>query len=97
MAISTPPKKIGSSGEIVLEIDPDITRSDIRWIGSGNALRVGLLSIRGLAAETQFRIVSRRIRSPYAGMADFLRSVRPDDADLIFSRAIFSVLVHVML
>jgi len=62
-------------------LPPDVTRSDIRWTGRGNTLRVGLISVRGLAAGTQSRIVSRRRRSPYTGMAAFLESVRPDDTE----------------
>jgi len=62
-------------------LTPDVTCSHIRWTGRGNTLRVGLLSVRGLSAGTQSRIVSCRDRSSYTGLADFLRRVRPDETE----------------
>jgi DNA polymerase-3 subunit alpha/error-prone DNA polymerase len=60
---------------------PDVRVSDVRWAGRGRDLRVGLLSVRGLSAETQRRIVENRGSIPYAGVRDFLARVRPDDGE----------------
>ena len=62
-------------------LPPDVNQSDIRWTGNGRTLRVGLLSIKGLSATTRARVVAQRNVSPFAGMVDFLRRVRPDDAE----------------
>jgi error-prone DNA polymerase len=59
-------------------LPPDVSASRVRWSGCGDSLRVGLLAIKGLAAETQRRIVDGR-REPYAGLRDFLDRVRPDE------------------
>jgi error-prone DNA polymerase len=62
-------------------LPPDINRSEIRWIGRGNTIRVGLLSIKGLSAETRQRIVSQRQQGPYGGIRDVFQRVRPDEAE----------------
>jgi DNA polymerase-3 subunit alpha/error-prone DNA polymerase len=59
-------------------LPPDVNASDIRWTGREVALRVGLLSIKGLAAATQERIVGRRRGRPYDGWADFADRVQPN-------------------
>ncbi len=61
---------------------PDVQESDVRWRGKGAALRVGLLSVKGLSAETRERIVAGRRERRYAGLTDFLERVRPDAAKL---------------
>ena len=63
-------------------LPPDVNASDVRWTGNKAALRVGLLSIKGLAAATQERIVAGRAGRTYAGLGDFLERVRPDAAEL---------------
>ena len=62
-------------------LPPDVRKSGLRWTGSGSSLRVGLMSVRGLSAAVQSRIVSCRKHRPFAGMADFLHRVRPDEAE----------------
>jgi DNA polymerase-3 subunit alpha/error-prone DNA polymerase len=58
-------------------LPPDINLSDIRWTGQGQTVRVGLLSIKGLGADTRERIVTQRRRQPYSSLRDFLERVRP--------------------
>jgi DNA polymerase-3 subunit alpha/error-prone DNA polymerase len=58
-------------------LPPDINRSEVRWTGRDNAIRVGLLSIKGLSAEIQARIVSQRRQGLYRTMQDVLDGVRP--------------------
>jgi DNA polymerase-3 subunit alpha/error-prone DNA polymerase len=62
-------------------LPPDINRSEIRWTGQGDKIRVGLLSIKGLAAKTQQHIVSQRRLGPYQSLPDVLERVRPDEAE----------------
>jgi DNA polymerase-3 subunit alpha/error-prone DNA polymerase len=57
---------------------PDVNASAVRWTGKDAALRVGLLSVKGLSAAAGARIVARRRGRPYAGLADFLERVRPE-------------------
>ncbi len=58
-------------------LPPDINLSEIRWTGRDSAIRVGLLSIKGLSAETRQRIVDHRCHSPYQNLHDVLTRVRP--------------------
>ena len=44
-------------------------------------MRVGLLSIKHLAAGTQERIVEKRREKPYRDISDFFERVRPDDRE----------------
>jgi DNA polymerase-3 subunit alpha/error-prone DNA polymerase len=60
-------------------LPPDVFRSEIRWTGRGNALRVGLLSVKQLGQSTRQRIVAERRCRPYKDLGDFLNRVRPDD------------------
>jgi DNA polymerase-3 subunit alpha/error-prone DNA polymerase len=60
---------------------PDANHSRIRWTGRGTALRVGLLSVAGLAADTCERIVRGRDEAPYRGLGDFFDRVRPNEAE----------------
>jgi DNA polymerase-3 subunit alpha/error-prone DNA polymerase len=59
-------------------LPPDVSSSDIRWTGKGASLRVGLLSVKGLTAATQKRIVGLR---PYDGFEDFADRVQPDEGE----------------
>jgi DNA polymerase-3 subunit alpha/error-prone DNA polymerase len=61
---------------------PDVRASAVRWTGEGTALRVGLLSVKALSAETRERIVAERLRRRYSGLADFIGRVRPESAEL---------------
>ena len=54
-------------------LPPDVHRSDIPWTGRGSTLRVGLLSVRGLAAGTRSRIISQRRRLPLQRHVGFSR------------------------
>ena len=58
-------------------LPPDVSTSEIHWSGRDAAIRVGLLSIKGLSAEVQARIVAQRRRRPYHDMHDFLERVKP--------------------
>jgi DNA polymerase-3 subunit alpha/error-prone DNA polymerase len=60
-------------------LPPDINLSAIRWTGRDKTVRVGLLSIKGLGADTRERIVAQRRRQPYSSLRDFLERVRPDE------------------
>ncbi len=77
LAFALPAKYFASLGLPRL----DINNSDIRWTGQGNAIRVGLLSIKGLAAKTQGRIVFHRRSGPYRSVRDFIDRIRPNDTE----------------
>jgi len=62
-------------------LPPDVNASEVRWTGQDPGLRVGLLSIKGLAAATQRRIVDRRGRRRYDGLEDFLDRVQPGEGE----------------
>jgi DNA polymerase-3 subunit alpha/error-prone DNA polymerase len=62
-------------------LPPDVHTSAVRWTGKAAALRVGLLAIKGLSAETREWTVARRRDRPFAGLGDFLERVRPDAAE----------------
>jgi DNA polymerase-3 subunit alpha/error-prone DNA polymerase len=62
-------------------LPPDVNDSEIRWIGHGHTIRVGLLSIKNLSADTQQRIVSQRRHGPYKSLRDLLQRVRPDETE----------------
>jgi error-prone DNA polymerase len=58
-------------------LPPEVNASAIRWTGRGSSIRVGLLAIKGLSAETRQAIVSGRRHQPYQDMQDILVRVRP--------------------
>ncbi|MCP4371119.1 MAG: DNA polymerase III subunit alpha, partial [Deltaproteobacteria bacterium] len=62
-------------------LPPDVNKSDIRWKGQKASMRVGLLSIKHLAAGTKERIVEKRRGKPYRDISDFCKRVRPDDRE----------------
>jgi DNA polymerase-3 subunit alpha/error-prone DNA polymerase len=62
-------------------LPPDINNSEIRWAGRDDTIRVGLLSIKGLSADTQQRIVAQRQPGRYCSLRDVLECVRPDEAE----------------
>ncbi|MCU0591617.1 MAG: DNA polymerase III subunit alpha [Desulfobacterales bacterium] len=63
-------------------LPPDVNASDRRWTGQQAALRVGLLAVKGLSAETQERIAACRRDRVYSNLGDFMERVRPDAAEL---------------
>ena len=60
-------------------LPPDINSSAIRWTGRNKTVRVGLLSVKGLGADSRQRIVAGRRQQPYRSLRDFLERVRPDE------------------
>ena len=62
-------------------LPPDVNDSEVRWKGSAGCLRVGLLSVAGLGATTQQRVVECRNTRPYGDLADFLERVRPEEPE----------------
>jgi DNA polymerase-3 subunit alpha/error-prone DNA polymerase len=58
-------------------LPPDINTSEVHWTGRDNAIRVGLLSLKGLSAETRTRIVAERRHQTFRRMDDFLELVKP--------------------
>jgi error-prone DNA polymerase len=60
-------------------LPPDINLSAIRWTGRNKTVRVGLLSVKGLGADSRQRIVAGRRQQPYRSLRDFLERVRPDE------------------
>jgi len=60
---------------------PDVNASNIRWSARPGRMRVGLASVKHLAAATQERIIDTRKTGPYRSITDFLERVRPDDRE----------------
>jgi error-prone DNA polymerase len=58
-------------------LPPDINTSEVHWTGRDDTIRVGLLSIKGLSADVQTRIVSERQHRPYRSMGDVLERLKP--------------------
>jgi DNA polymerase-3 subunit alpha/error-prone DNA polymerase len=63
-------------------LPPDINLSEIRWTGRENSIRVGLLSVKGLAGATQQRLVDCRRQGPYQSVRDFCERVRPAEDEV---------------
>ncbi|MBW1819095.1 MAG: DNA polymerase III subunit alpha, partial [Deltaproteobacteria bacterium] len=73
---------VSESRRMGLTIDPpDINRSDIAWKGCVTAVRVGLLSVKGLSVKGRERIISRRRQKPFRSLPDFLQRVRPGETE----------------
>ena len=62
-------------------LPPDVQSSDIRWKGRGRTMRVGLLSVKGLAPATMERIVREREKAAFSDLPDFLARIRPDETE----------------
>ncbi|MFZ2633679.1 MAG: DNA polymerase III subunit alpha [Desulfosalsimonadaceae bacterium] len=62
-------------------LPPDVNESQVRWTGRDRAIKVGFLSIKGLSANTQARIIAERGKSGFTGLTDFLNRVQPDETD----------------
>ncbi|MEE4164567.1 MAG: DNA polymerase III subunit alpha, partial [Desulfocapsaceae bacterium] len=61
---------------------PDVCTSDYRWSGTGKEVRVGLLSIMGLSAETAKRILESRRHRQFVDFSDFFQRVRPAENEM---------------
>jgi DNA polymerase-3 subunit alpha/error-prone DNA polymerase len=62
-------------------LPPDINRSEIRWVGHGDVIRVGLLSIKALSRKTMERIIAERQKKFFSSLRDFLDRVCPDEPE----------------
>ncbi len=62
-------------------LPPDVTFSQIRWTGKDRCMRVGLLSVKGLSANTQSQIIAEQRKTNFAGLTDFLNRVQPDETE----------------
>ena len=60
---------------------PDVNESDIHWKGRDKAMRVGLLSIKGLGSATREKIIIQRHRRHYTNIRDFFDRVCPDEGE----------------
>ncbi len=60
---------------------PDVGISQIYWTGRDDAVRVGLMSIKGLSSPTMLRIVKEQNRRPFDHVDDFFKRVDPDNAE----------------
>jgi DNA polymerase-3 subunit alpha/error-prone DNA polymerase len=63
-------------------LPPDVNKSDVHWKGNANSMRVGLLSVKHLSADTRRRIVDKRESGIYCDIVDFLDRIRPDDHEV---------------
>ena len=62
-----------------ITVDPPCARhGPDAWLGNGQRLQVGLMSVKGLGLATRERITAARQRQPFASMEDFLARARPD-------------------
>jgi DNA polymerase-3 subunit alpha/error-prone DNA polymerase len=57
---------------------PDVNDSPIAWTGRDRTIRVGLMAVKGLSADTMQRIVAVRNRKKFQSPLDFFQRVRPD-------------------
>jgi error-prone DNA polymerase len=62
-------------------LPPEVNQSEIHWTGREDTIRVGLLAVKGLSAQTRHRIVSQRRHELYHSLHDVLERVRPDEAE----------------
>ncbi len=58
-------------------LPPDVQESSYRWSGEGGAVRVGLLSVSELSAETAARLIACRQQRCFINVTDFLYRVHP--------------------
>jgi error-prone DNA polymerase len=73
---------VSESRRMGIDIDPpDVNHSDIAWKGSGQSMRVGLLTIKALSAKCRERIIARRRERPFHSLSDFLGRVRPEETE----------------
>jgi DNA polymerase-3 subunit alpha/error-prone DNA polymerase len=62
-------------------LPPDIDKSEMTWQGKDRAIRVGLISIKGLSERCRAAIVRERQKAPFQSMVDVLTRIRPDDTE----------------
>jgi DNA polymerase-3 subunit alpha/error-prone DNA polymerase len=62
-------------------LPPDVNRSEIRWQGQGEKMRVGWLSVKHLSRRTQKRIMGERQKGRYHHLENFLQRVQPDERE----------------
>ena len=62
-------------------LPPDVTQSRIRWTGRESAMRVGLMAVSGLSADTMQRLIAARYQASFENPTDFLNRVRPDASE----------------
>jgi error-prone DNA polymerase len=75
-------------------LPPDVHQSQIRWFGARRRIRVGLMAVKGLAANTMNRMISQRRKTPFNSLHDFLNRVRPAEDEaraLIYCGALDSL------
>jgi DNA polymerase III alpha subunit len=53
-------------------LGPDVNRSDFQFEVEGKSIRVGLMSIKGLALKTAEKIITEREKGSYVSIEDFL-------------------------
>ncbi|MCF8055979.1 MAG: DNA polymerase III subunit alpha [Desulfocapsa sp.] len=60
-------------------LPPCVNASGVRWKGNGREknIRVGLMAVKGLSAETMERIRDKRSGNPFSSAVDFWQRVRP--------------------
>ncbi len=63
-------------------LGPDISRSRIHWEARGNAIRVGLMAVKGLTAATMDRIIRERNKKSFTHVFDFFSRVRPREDEI---------------
>ena len=62
-------------------LSPDVNASAIPWTGRERCMRVGLMAVKGLAADTLQRIIAARAHTPFQSPLDFFERVRPDQPE----------------
>ncbi|HCY86192.1 MAG TPA: DNA polymerase III subunit alpha, partial [Desulfobacteraceae bacterium] len=62
-------------------LGPDVGRSRIHWTARGNTIRVGLMAVKGLTADTMARIIQAQAKRPFASLTDFFARIRPREDD----------------
>lgn len=65
----------------VTVLPPDVIDSGWDCTVHGSTLRLGLSFVKGLGRECHDRLTAERARAPFAGLADFLARVRPDEGE----------------
>ena len=60
-------------------LPPCVNQSRVRWTGRGNAVRVGLMAVKGLGRQTLESLLKAREVRLFAGFGDFMHRVRPAD------------------
>lgn len=64
-------------------LPPDVNESGWEYHGNGNALRVGLMPVKGLSRKCLDTILEERDKQRFSGFADFITRVEPHKADAL--------------